>query len=153
MVIDSRIEEAGGDMATSNNSKAVLTEARSWLGTPFHHAQAVKGGGVDCAMFLASVYHLAGIVPWYDPRPYPPDWHLHQDVERFLGEIRKHAHRVKIAKPGDVALYRYGRCVAHGAIIEDGNYIIHAWIIARAVVRTERLTLADRLHSYWRVTP
>src|SRR5262249_43477037 len=42
---------------------AVVAEAESWIGTPFHHAARVKGAGVDCLMLLAEVYERAGIVP------------------------------------------------------------------------------------------
>ena len=35
---------------------AVVAEARSWIGTPYHHAADVKGHGVDCAMLLIRVY-------------------------------------------------------------------------------------------------
>ncbi len=141
-------------LAATNNSElraAVLAEARSWLGTPFHHAQATKGRGVDCAMLLCSVFSVVGLVPAIDPRPYPPDWHLHRDAERFLGQIAEHACRVHTPEPGDIALFRYGRCVSHGAIIENEEYMIHAWIEARAVVRSERRALAMRQDSCWSV--
>ena len=29
---------------------AVVKEAESWIGTPFHHAARVKGAGIDCLM-------------------------------------------------------------------------------------------------------
>jgi cell wall-associated NlpC family hydrolase len=34
---------------------AVVREAESWIGTPFHHAARVKGAGIDCLMLLAEV--------------------------------------------------------------------------------------------------
>lgn len=64
----------------------IVEEARSWLGTPYHHHAMVKGAGVDCAMLLVAVYGAVGLLPeGFDPRPYPQDWHLHRDCERYLG--------------------------------------------------------------------
>jgi cell wall-associated NlpC family hydrolase len=38
-------------MSEGNSIRAaVVAEARSWLGTPFHHQGRVKAAGVDCAM-------------------------------------------------------------------------------------------------------
>lgn len=129
----------------------ILAEARSWLGTPWHHAQCAKGAGVDCAMLLCCVYHAVGLIPWIDPRPYPPDWHLHRDRERMLEVVERHARPVDDPNPGDVALYRYGRCASHSAIIENDEMLIHADITARQVERRERDALESRLVGYWSV--
>jgi len=130
----------------------VLSVARSWLGTPWKHAQVARGIGVDCAMFLCSVYYQAGLVPWIDPRPYPPDWFLHRDEERMLNIVKRYAHPVVEPLPGDIALYQWGRCVSHVAIVVDDELVIHAFLQAESVTYTERDALADRLakpHSYW----
>src|SRR4051794_8469193 len=73
---------------------AIVTEAETWLGTPFHHQGRVKGAGVDCAMLLAEVYHRCGFVPHIDPGHYPPDWHLHRDAERYLEKVMPYAHEI-----------------------------------------------------------
>ena len=64
---------------------AVVAEARSWIGTPYHHAADVKGHGVDCAMLLVRVYCDLGLIEPFDPRPYTRDWFLHRSEERYLG--------------------------------------------------------------------
>jgi cell wall-associated NlpC family hydrolase len=64
--------------------RAVVAEAASWLRTPYHHMGRVKGGGVDCLMLLAEVYEAAGVIPHVEIPFYPPDWHLHRGVERYL---------------------------------------------------------------------
>src|SRR5260370_9302840 len=51
---------------------AVVQEAESWIGTPFHHAARVKGAGVDCLMLLAEVYQHPGVVAPIDPPFYVP---------------------------------------------------------------------------------
>ena len=62
---------------------AAVKEAKTWIGTPFHHAARVKGAGVDCLMLLAEVYERAGVTAGRIKPPfYVPDWHLHRDAER-----------------------------------------------------------------------
>lgn len=105
---------------------AVIEEARSWLRTPYHHQGFVKSAGVDCAFLLVCVYHACDLIPWIDPRPYPPDWHFHRDEERYLKWVEQYARPVKTPQPGDLALYKFGRCVSHGAIVVEWPTIIHA---------------------------
>ena len=76
---------------------AVVAAARSWLGTPYHHAADVRGAGVDCAMLLVRVYCDLGLVEPFDPRPYTRDWFLHRDEERYLGFLL--ARSREVARP------------------------------------------------------
>lgn len=105
---------------------AVVAAARSWLGTPYHHQGRVKGAGVDCAMLLAEVYCEAGLIGRIDPRPYPPDWHMHRSEERYLGWLARYGAPVDRPLPGDAAAFRFGRCFSHGAIVEAWPRVIHA---------------------------
>lgn len=106
--------------------EAVLVAARAWLGTPYHHQARIRGAGVDCAMLLAEVYREAGVIGPIDPRPYPPDWHLHRSTERYLGWLARYGAEVPAPQPGDVAVFRVGRCFSHGAIVEAWPQLIHA---------------------------
>ncbi len=142
-------------MDTSNSHKraAVIAEALSWTGTPYHHAQAVKGRGVDCVLSLIEWFAIPGVIERFDPRPNTASWFLHRDEERFLNGIQRYADRLpdgEEPKPADLALYRFGRCVSHGALILDADFIIHACAIAKRVERRERSAMLPRLHSYWR---
>lgn len=128
----------------------ILAEARSWLDTPYHHAGDIKGVGVDCAMLLVRVFVDTGLVPPFDPRPYPPDWHLHRSAERFLGWIEQFSDPVTEPLPGDVALFKFGRCVSHGGIVESPLVIIHADLRA-GVRRCEIARFEDRFSGFWRV--
>ncbi len=52
---------------------------------------------------------------------------------------------------GDVALYKVGKCVSHGAIIVDDELLVHANRKARQVeiaLRREA-DLVTHFHSYW----
>ncbi len=120
---------------TPDQRQATVLEAQSWVGTPYHHCADVKGHGVDCAMFLARVYSTAGVIPFIDPRPYPPDWHLHRSDERYLQTILPYAREIFTPpEPGDFLLFRYGRTFSHSAIVIKGNTVIHAHAQEHAVV-------------------
>lgn len=139
----------------SSQRAAVVAEARSWLGTPYHHRGRIKGAGVDCAMLLAEVYHRAGLIPALDIGHYPMDWHLHRDVEQYLGWVERHASRTDLALPGDVVLFRFGRCFSHGGIVLDWPRIIHAYVgqgcVLGDVAAEQRLGRRERLiFSCWR---
>jgi NlpC/P60 family putative phage cell wall peptidase len=107
---------------------AVVQEAESWIGTPFHHAARVKGAGVDCLMLLAEVYQHAGVVAPIEPPFYVPDWHLHRDAERYLEGLTRYAREIAAPPfPGDIALFRFGRTFSHGAIVTEWPRLIHAY--------------------------
>jgi len=108
---------------------SVVAEARSWIGTPFHHAGRVKGpaGGVDCLMLLAEVYERAGVVGRLTPPFYVPDWHLHRNAERYVEGLLAHARPTQCPLPGDIAVFRFGRTFSHGAIVTEWPRLVHAY--------------------------
>jgi len=108
--------------------QAVVAEAQSWIGTPFHHAARVKGQGVDCLMLLAEVYERSGAAGHIEPPFYVPDWHLHRDAERYMEGLLQYASPIDGPPlPGDVALFRFGRTFSHGAIVTEWPRLIHAY--------------------------
>lgn len=116
-------------MIAAAQRQAVIAEAHTWIGTPYHHEARIKGVGVDCAMILCEVYFAAGVVPFIDPRPYPHDWHFHRDEERYLQWIGKAGGvEVDSPRPGDLIVWKFGRCFSHAAILCDNDYIIHSYI-------------------------
>jgi cell wall-associated NlpC family hydrolase len=128
----------------------VVSEALSWLGTPYHHQGRIKGVGVDCAMLLADVYHVCGLIPHIDPRPYPPDWHFHRSQERYLGWVRQYAHEVVTPLPGDIAVFQFGRCVSHGAIVVEWPTIVHAYVHQGCILGNGSSgVLADRCRGFY----
>lgn len=107
---------------------SIVLEALSWVRTPYHHQHRIKGVGVDCAQLLIGVYSTIGAVPDFDPGYYPIDWHLHRELEVFRMWVEEFAYAIDeaAALPGDIVLYRYGRCFSHGAIIIEWPLIVHA---------------------------
>lgn len=135
--------------------RQVVAEACTWLRTPWHHEGSIKGAGVDCAMLLVCVFGAVGLIPAIDPRPYPIDHMLHHDQERFLGWLQQYATDVTEGdpQPGDVIVYRVGRCFSHGAIVTEWPFIIHAFRDQRAVVitRFDVGRLASKLYKVMRM--
>jgi cell wall-associated NlpC family hydrolase len=109
--------------------QSVCDEARSWLRTPFHHEGTIKGVGVDCGQYLIQVYHNAGLIPLFETGHYPFDWALHNDQERYLNFVLQYAHEIATDPlPGDLVLWKQGRCFSHGAIVLDWPTILHAQV-------------------------
>ena len=117
-----------------NQRQRVVAEAETWLRTPYHHMGRIKGGGTDCLMLLAEVYEAAGVIRHVDVPFYPPDWNLHRDTERYLRGLMRYARGIGgPPQGGDVAVFKFGRCFAHGAIVISWPRLIHAWCDAGVV--------------------
>lgn len=128
-----------------------VAEAMTWLRTPYQHRAAVKGAGVDCAQLLIEVFSAIGKIEKFDVGYYPHDWHLHRDEERYLGWIKQYSTQVDQPKPGDVALFKFGRCVSHGAIVVAWPTVIHAFWRQGCVLADadNGVELKGRLDSFW----
>ena len=108
---------------------AVLAEAQEWTGTPYVSCAKVKGHGADCLTFIAGVFENAGLIEPVDLAPYPPDWHLHRDEERYLTGVIGYCQEVEgDPQPGDIVLWRFGRVYSHGALVIAWPRIIHAMV-------------------------
>ena len=117
----------------------VVRIARTWIRTPFHDNASIKGVGVDCARLIKAVYEEAGLCGSFELDHYSPQWFLHRSEELFMGYVARHAHEIaeEDAGPGDIALFKIGRCYAHGAIIVDWpSAMIHAHKQSRMVIES-----------------
>jgi NlpC/P60 family putative phage cell wall peptidase len=88
-------------------SDRVVTEARSWIGTPYVHQASVKGAGTDCLGLLRGVWRaVIGPEPMVVPA-YTSDWD-----EAAASEVLTAAAECLRRKPladvavGDVLLFR-----------------------------------------------
>jgi cell wall-associated NlpC family hydrolase len=136
--------------------EAICAEALTWLGTPYHDLQALKGmgGGVDCARFPLAVAQAVGLLPAsYVPPTYSPSWHLHQTDElyyRYLEAAGCLEVPWEARQPGDVLLFRFGHTASHAAILLDGGDMVHALngkgVVRHGLVGTW-LALHDRVYG------
>lgn len=138
-------------MTEAEQRAAVVAEARSWIGTPYHHRGRVKGAGVDCGQILAAVYEAAGVVPHVDPGAYPHDWHLHRDGERYRDIVAGYAEPTDEPRPGDIALFKWGRCLSHGAIVTAWPFVVHSFVGIGVVEENAEanLELRERFAGFW----
>jgi cell wall-associated NlpC family hydrolase len=114
----------------------VVAEARSWLGTPYHLNQCVRGAGVDCARFVHAVLHACGLMPAEFIERFGMDFGAHTDEETYKFRMLRHAPEILEgisfpslkALPGCVALVRTqgARVFNHGAIVLQWPRSIHA---------------------------
>lgn len=123
---------------------ALINEAKSWLGTPYHHQAALKGVGCDCIGLIRGIYAAFGGVVEL-PADYSPSWHLHRAEERLRDGLKRYGTEVPLlsARPGDILLFGIGKGpAAHGAVLIEPDIIVHAYSEARAVI-------ASRLSGRW----
>ncbi|MBU3640021.1 NlpC/P60 family protein [Polynucleobacter sp. AP-RePozz3-80-G7] len=129
---------------------AILKEAYSWMGTPYHVHGRIKGAGVDCATLLCEVYETVGLIPHVDPGYYTPDWHLHRAEEKYLGWLYQYGTEIDKPEPGDVAIWKIGRCFSHGAIVVNETTIIHSHL-GQGVVLADIQQFGNRAVKFFRV--
>lgn len=112
----------------------VVAEARTWLGTPYHHAAGIKGAGVDCLYLIVEVFTACGVIERPKIPYYPMDIMMHRNEETYLHGVLEHAIEVDHPQPGDVALFKFGRIFSHAAIVVDWPTVIHSYRTERGAV-------------------
>lgn len=122
----------------SETRAAIVAEALSWEGTPYHPHARIKGAGVDCAQLPVAVYSACGCMPAIEP-VYSEQWMMHRDEELYLAEVRRFSRQIPVedAKPGDLIVWKFGRTYSHSAIVVEPPIVIHAVLKGRAVIRAD----------------
>ena len=125
---------------------ALITEARSWIGTPFVARAAVKGAGCDCVGLLNACRAYALGKPLEAMPPYSWDFAANLDQDRIRDTAARLLVPVATPQPGDVLIFRWRTCEAwsHAALISGDGVMIHA-IPPRGVVETHFGGWADRI--------
>jgi len=85
-------------------------------------------------MLLVRVYVDTGVLAPFDPRPYPPMWHLHRNEEKFLGWLFQLGQEVERPRVGDVVIAKFGKVFSHGAIVVNERQLIHAHLDEKTVL-------------------
>jgi cell wall-associated NlpC family hydrolase len=117
---------------TSEQRDKIVTEAKSWIGTPYRGWSRVRGVGVDCGQLLAGVYVNAGFLPADIelPKYYSLSVAQHKESTEYIDLVSKHMREIPEAEalPGDTVVYKLGLAFAHAAIVvEWPNFVIHAF--------------------------
>lgn len=108
----------------------IVAEARSWIGTPYHHQASVKGVGCDCLGLVRGVWRAVyGAEP--EPVPgYTSDWGEISGEETMISAARRHLSEISVgeALPGDVLVFRIrrGRMAKHAGLLSAPGRFIHA---------------------------
>jgi cell wall-associated NlpC family hydrolase len=143
------------DAAEQALREKVVELARSFLSVPYRH-QGRNTGGMDCVGMLLECFERAGAMPHQELEYYPPDWAMHREEERYLKQLEQFAHRVeRAALPGDIAMYRFGRCISHGALVVEWPMVIHAYAPERKVAwgDASKGALPSRFAGIWSFWP
>ncbi len=108
-------------MAKKISKEMVVAEARSWLGTPFHHQGRLKGIGGDCIGLVIGVANALNISDYnitnYSRLP---------NGDLLKGLLELHLDKVAIAdrQIGDIGLFKFEREPQHVGVFSDIG-IIH----------------------------
>jgi len=136
----------------SSLREAIVAEALTWLGTPYHHHGRIKGVGVDCAQILLAVYcdalQLAAVL---DVGHYSTQWHFHKSEEVYLQWLTQAgARQVSEPQPGDIAMFKFGHTFSHSAICVGEGLWVHAYSEAGVIVsRLTEAPLEGRKVQFW----
>jgi cell wall-associated NlpC family hydrolase len=105
----------------------LVSEARSWIGTPWHHRACVKGIGVDCIRLIEAMARFLQIIPKDFSTP---DYGPIPDGSLLMKMCDKHLVRTEDKRPGDVLLLSIDVRPQHVGILapykHGGLSLIHA---------------------------
>jgi len=117
------------DEKEKSEREAVVTEAKTWLHTPYHNSARIKGVGVDCGQILLGVFENCGLIEHAETGNYPQDWAMHHDEPLYFDWVKKYTKQVdREPLPGDILLYHFGRAPSHAAIVIDYPMVIHSYV-------------------------
>jgi cell wall-associated NlpC family hydrolase len=144
------------------SAEAIITAARTYLGTPWKHQARCKGVGVDCIGLLVGAYREAGYAikdcTDYGRNPNPKRFlkHLSGQFWRASGsdewDNRADPHAWQFAIPGDVLVFFFaGVALPQHVGICTGSAVIHTYQTAGAVAEHALSSeWKSKVHSVWR---
>jgi NlpC/P60 family putative phage cell wall peptidase len=105
-------------------AQTIVTQARTWIGTPFHHQARLKGKGCDCLGLIVGVVDELGLkdkhgqpLAGYDEVTYskePDGAYLTEKLTALLDEVP-----IAEAQAGDLALFKVRENPQHMAFLTD----------------------------------
>lgn len=110
----------------------IVAEARSYIGTPYHHQGRLKGVGVDCAGIVVGINTTFSLTS-HDVKGYSPTPH-----QGLLQQALRDAGFTKIGiydyEMGDCLLMRFGTEPQHLAVYTGEGTIVHSYSKVKKVV-------------------
>lgn len=119
------------EIANKSEHRAnIINVTRSWIGTPYHHQQAVKNIGCDCLGLVRGIYVELYNKPVQAITPYSKDWAEQSGEETLINAAKLHLKQATIStmQPGDVIIFRFRKWMVakHTAILTAPDKMIHA---------------------------
>jgi NlpC/P60 family putative phage cell wall peptidase len=121
------------------DKELLVSNAKTWIGTPCIHHQAVKQVGADCVGFLKAVCEESNgkLADFPNHAYYPVNDELTEYLDRFFIKIP-----IDKAESGDVYLFKFRGINAHVGIASKVG-VIHACPFTKKVVE-------HRLDTLWK---
>lgn len=138
-------------------TEQIISGARGWIGTPYHHGARVKGAGCDCLMLLVDVYQSVGLLPadLVIPR-YSAQIMFHNPATDYLDAVLTYCTETPGPVLGGVVMWRYGKTFSHSGLItrvQGGEpVVVHAYAPFKQVLEmpiTEDNRLMRRERRYF----
>jgi NlpC/P60 family putative phage cell wall peptidase len=108
----------------------IITTARSWVGTPYHHQSSCRGVGADCLGLVRGVWRTLYGTEAETPPAYTRDWAEASGSETLIEAATRHLQLIPLAeaKGGDVLVFRFrpGSPAKHVGILSTADRLIHA---------------------------
>lgn len=119
---------------TNEQREAIVTEAETWVGTPYRGWSRVKHAGVDCGQLLAGVYINVGLISndLVLPTDYPLNIGQHRASTEYVDLVLQYFREIPESEvlPGDLVVWKLigSKSYCHGGIIKSWpDYFIHAF--------------------------
>lgn len=128
----------------------IVSEALTWVGTPFVHQQRVKGSGGDCVAMVEGIALKFGVID----KPYRTDYGRDPNMREILQALRDSG-CIRLAnayqyRPGDVLFIQYRHEPQHLGIAMPGDKLVHGYSTAGEYVKSHfNSRLLDGLRSTW----
>jgi NlpC/P60 family putative phage cell wall peptidase len=108
----------------------IISTARSWIGTPYHHQGSCRGVGADCLGLVRGVWHTLYGNAAETPPVYTRDWAEASGSETLIAAATRHLTLIPLAdaRAGDVIVFRFrpGLPAKHVGILSAANQFVHA---------------------------
>jgi len=103
--------------AVTITGEMLVEQARTWIGTPYHHAARAKGAGVDCVGLIVGAARELGVSVPSDTTSYGRGDNLalmHAGLSEFCDCFESGL--VPDRQPGDILIFRGGSILHHIAL-------------------------------------